>query len=610
MTSQRKINKVHRSDKRKDRINSKNEFTSAIYYIPIIFVILIIPLIVKMKNYKSSLGKFSWAPSDAELTDFFLYYKMIAIIIVALIMMTIILYSYIKKEIEFENIAILIPLFLYGALGFLSSVFSEYRDYSFLGTRDQFESQWVLLSYCLFVYYSITYVRSEIIFKKIISIIIFSGLIMSALAISQMMGKDFYNSALGNRMITSMINPVDLEFMFEKGRVYLSLYNPNYVGVYTGLFIPILVVMLLFTDNVKKRLIIFISLVGLVLALVGSKSLSGLLGIMVSLIFAVILLRKVLIRKWFVTVPMLVLSFLLVLAINDKNDIVTKLFSINNLSKTTYNLNEIQTLDDYVLIKYKENDLKIKLLLSADNTISFDLKDEYDIPVPFEYIVDQQTFIIKDVRFENIMFAPIHYREVLGFELIIDNKQWLFTNAIDETYYYINQYGKHDKIITPETVLFDEYASFASNRGYIWSRTIPLLKDYAILGSGADAYVMAFPQQDYVGLSNIGMSSSILTKPHSLYLQMAVQTGGLSLIAFLVFYAMYFCTSIKLYFNGKYENYYEQVGGALFIGTISYMIIGLANDSSITTAPLFWVLIGVGIAANRKVQANREFKLN
>jgi hypothetical protein len=32
------------------------------------------------------------------------------------------------------------------------------------------------------------------------------------------------------------------------------------------------------------------------------------------------------------------------------------------------------------------------------------------------------------------------------------------------------------------------------------------------------------------------------------------------------------------------------------------MITGIANDSCITTAPVFWVLIGVGLAVNKKAK--------
>jgi hypothetical protein len=38
---------------------------------------------------------------------------------------------------------------------------------------------------------------------------------------------------------------------------------------------------------------------------------------------------------------------------------------------------------------------------------------------------------------------------------------------------------------------------------------------------------------------------------------------------------------------------------AIFIGTFSYMISAITNDSSITVAPIFWSMIGVGIGVNQ-----------
>ena len=45
----------------------------------------------------------------------------------------------------------------------------------------------------------------------------------------------------------------------------------------------------------------------------------------------------------------------------------------------------------------------------------------------------------------------------------------------------------------------------------------------------------------------------------------------------------------------------EQTGVSIFIGTIAYLITGISNDSTITVAPIYWVLIGIGIALNYRL---------
>ena len=59
-----------------------------------------------------------------------------------------------------------------------------------------------------------------------------------------------------------------------------------------------------------------------------------------------------------------------------------------------------------------------------------------------------------------------------------------------------------------------------------------------------------------------------------MYLQIAVQTGVLSLIALLTFYGIYFITSIKLYVKQKFDTFLSQAGVGIFLGTVitSYSI--------------------------------------
>lgn len=41
------------------------------------------------------------------------------------------------------------------------------------------------------------------------------------------------------------------------------------------------------------------------------------------------------------------------------------------------------------------------------------------------------------------------------------------------------------------------------------------------------------------------------------------------------------------------------VGQGIYLGTFCYMICAVTNDSNVNTAPVFWVLLGMGIAINQ-----------
>jgi hypothetical protein len=79
---------------------------------------------------------------------------------------------------------------------------------------------------------------------------------------------------------------------------------------------------------------------------------------------------------------------------------------------------------------------------------------------------------------------------------------------------------------------------------------------------------------------------------------MAVGTGLISMIAFLVLLGFYFVQSVKLYWHRKYESFIEFVGVGIFLGITGFAVAALVNDSSVSVMPMFYGLFGMGIAIN------------
>jgi len=148
--------------------------------------------------------------------------------------------------------------------------------------------------------------------------------------------------------------------------------------------------------------------------------------------------------------------------------------------------------------------------------------------------------------------------------------------------------------------IFDGRERFASSRGYIWSRTIPMLKDTMLIGHGPDTYAIEFPQYDYVGkLNAFPNHRMIVDKPHNMYLQIGVNTGVVSLLALLALYLMYFIDSMKIYFKRDINSFLDYVGVGAFVGIMAYLAAGMFNDQIISVAPLFYSMVGLGLAVNR-----------
>jgi hypothetical protein len=298
------------------------------------------------------------------------------------------------------------------------------------------------------------------------------------------------------------------------------------------------------------------------------------------------------------------------------NAFLTRFVTMFSSTKTAdYALSSILTNTDNVEITYKGNTLYIQSELDEYNNPVFNLLDGDNNPVKTVFNTEASIYSIDDKRFNTFLLKSITYDlkteqnetvVVPGFNITIDGANWNFSNKLNGSYYYYNSCGRFDKIINSESAVFTDYESLGSGRGFIWSRTIPILKKHILLGSGADTFVFEFPQNDYVGRYNNGFFSSILTRPHNMFLQMGVQTGVLSLLAFLVFYGFYFISCIRLYMNNSFETYFSQIGAAIFVGTIGYMVSGLFNDSTVAVSPVFWALIGIGMAVNYQIKVSKK----
>ena len=161
--------------------------------------------------------------------------------------------------------------------------------------------------------------------------------------------------------------------------------------------------------------------------------------------------------------------------------------------------------------------------------------------------------------------------------------------------------------ITESIPYLDKHYKLANMRGYIWDRTIPLLKKYFFLGSGPDTFIIAFPNNDLVGMYNSGHTNELITKPHCMYLQVGVQTGVPSLIALLVFFGWYLIDSLRIYWRCHYSEYMTYLGVGIFAAVIGYLILSLTNDSCVALSPIFYTLIGIGLGINHKIRKDMEF---
>lgn len=62
--------------------------------------------------------------------------------------------------------------------------------------------------------------------------------------------------------------------------------------------------------------------------------------------------------------------------------------------------------------------------------------------------------------------------------------------------------------------------------------------------------------------------------------------------------AIYIVDSIKLYALRNVYTKAQILGSSTCLGVIGYLFAGIFNDSVISVAPVFWIVLGVGVALN------------
>ena len=78
-----------------------------------------------------------------------------------------------------------------------------------------------------------------------------------------------------------------------------------------------------------------------------------------------------------------------------------------------------------------------------------------------------------------------------------------------------------------------------------------------------------------------------------------MENGLPALLAFLGFFLWYMVRCIRILRKADLKDPLVRTGTGIFTGLLTYMIVGLANDSNVCTAPVFWVMLGLGMAVNR-----------
>lgn len=594
------------------KIDYENKRLSTIYFLPLLLIAGFVPLIVYAKyiDLTGTTQSLYWTGQQQYL-DFFSYWKSRLVVALTLIGLIFYVILYVQKKLPFKNLKqYYIPLGIYAIFVIISTIFAIDTQTALWGFVDMYQGMFVLLSYVIITFLTINFVNSERDVNLFVNAFLFLMIVEGIIGVGQYFGFDFFQSGIGKSLIVPGNIQVDgLSFSFGPKTIYGTLFNTNFVGSFATLMLPMAVAILIGTKSKKQRIAAGIAVILMLFVWIGCNSRAGYLGVAVSALFALLLFRKVIRKYWKVSISLLAMFIILLIGFNTVSDgalynrlksfnIAKQISDIKTNNETAFRFEDIELGQDSISIKTNRQTLNMKI---DDNKIYF--LDENMNELELKNKDDKILLNDFDKYWEiyNITI-PQNYPGIS----LTTHWGWGTTN------FYIAQDGIKilgsggritDPVIAQRFEPLDGLEKFMSGRGYIWSRTIPLLKTYFIKGSGADNYPIAFPQDDFIAKLNIYMDANmVIDKPHNMYLQIGTNTGVISLLALLFAWTLYIINSFKLYSKTKFDSLDKIVGASCFVSVIGYLISAIFNDHITSVAPLFWVILGIGISINIRLQ--------
>jgi O-antigen ligase len=569
----------------------------------VVAIVACVPLIVYGKYLELNAIEFENWKGITKHLDLFNYYKALLFVFLTVCSVLALFYLVMIKGVALKKTAYYVPIGVYLLFVVLSFVFSEYRETAARGFVDQYQGVWVLLSYGLIIVATKNLVRRE---KHVVMLTrgyIFASAVVAAIGSAQFFGFDVFQSEFGRMLIL----PTDfhhlaetLRFTFVEFNVNSTLYNSNYTGSYAGLVFPLFLALYARARNGERVFYGVLCMLVFVIWL-GSNSRAAYIGLLCGLILLAYLFRRNLFarkRQVLVLTALLAAVFLSMNAVSGGK--IAKRFASIDLS-SVFEVDEDRIWFENISVDGNE------IFVNAGDLVLIVRYEDGRLFV--SHFEDAEVYFARSayaVRPTYMNFQGVHYalhpeRRLL--EMVIAGKELRFA-LIDGQFKARTRSGQSYSVVTPERLaLFDRRENLASSRGYIWSRAVPMLKKTLLLGYGPDLFVAYFPKGDIAGkLNAFGRFDQIVSKPHNQYLQIALNTGVVSLIAFLALYGAYVVESLRLYARNGAESYIEQVGIGVFAGVFSYLVTGLFNDHTISVAPSFFVMTGLGLAINEFVR--------
>jgi len=558
--------------------------------------------------------------------DFFVYGKSLVLVGAAIAMVFHCLATWLTgaQVLKFKPYLKRVPVILslvYLAFVFISAIASSYNQTAWFGTIYREEGALMWLIYVVVFVAAMLYVREPKHTKPILWGLAFSSILMGIVGFSQLIGRDILETNIMIAIMTWGIEVQDFATVFDIA--HGTLFNPNTFGKYTAMVAPILLICGFVYDG--KIYVKIAMLIGGALMLIGifaSGSLGGLIGIITATAAVVgtyvcgLFYRKKqnAIRAGLAFGGVAVIISLAILFVPPLNHRFTTL--INRLqeaaaAETTANIrfsfygNNIyiyrgqgQLLNLTVNSWEEEGWMTVRDGTGAElaplNITDLPQQEStlYEFAIPgsegLTVIRTPDFFLVNTTAQNNPFFLRYDNNRLYGL-----SRLGTATTNLSEP---VSAWG------------FEGRETWGSGRGFIWSRSFPLMPSRILIGSGPDTYVNIFPHHDFSGLHlTFGDPYHLVDKAHNIFLQTWITTGGISAIAlFGLFFFYIFTTFISLVKSRGETVYCYGLRLGLLAGISGFVMAGMATDSTVGSTGVFFVLLGMGYGINYFIKQKNQ----
>ena len=593
--------------------------------LPLLLIVGILPFVIRLKLIQLEGPFYKFWNGEKINADFFTYYKRIFIYIVTVWAL---LHTFLfTKKIKFTKAYYFMGG--YAILVILSTIFSKYPQIALNGFVERKEGMWIILCYLLLMFATINLVETEKQIKAIIYTLGISGAVISVISIFQYYGMDIFSTAFAKDvMISKDIQAQIKEFKINFGYKYSYgvFYNPNYLGGYISFYAPLMLSFAIISKDIRERAIFSIFFALSIFALFGSKSEAGVLGTLgaigvLLLVFAARYTikdkpkeehKKLLLTRF---VPILLALIILPAALsylpmneNPLTNIRTQVVAllkpselkgkdykeigpINDIKQNGKNIIEVVVNKQSTFIEIK-NETELHILgnnkevlweknlseIEYNTIIKIDNQKSYDLYLNVNKTNEENVFVIK--------YNMSTYNTVITF--LTENKNLII---VDNHYKAIDI--KKDYQVA-DYIGFEGRGSLGSNRGYLWSRSLPIVFDNLLVGTGQDTFVTEFPQHDIFArqVETKGWEAETLVdKPHNIFLQIGIHSGLLSLFIILIGLLILIIKSVKSVILSEKLLLYN----IMPFSVLGFLLSSIFNDSILAITPIIYVVLGIAV---------------